>query len=208
MFKEFKEFAMRGNVVDMAVGIVIGAAFGTIVKSFVSDVLMPPIGLLMGGVDFSNLFAVIKEGAPAGPYAALADAQAAGAVTLNYGMFINTVISFLIVAIAVFMVDQGDELGPAQGGSAGSRAHDQGVRVLHHRDPDQGHPLPQLHFAAVRLTQLRRLIISSGQVVRSAISSTLPPKVFCRRPRRCRPRTRRSQSEARSTISPTTWSLK
>ena len=104
MFKEFKEFAMRGNVVDMAVGIVIGAAFGTIVKSFVSDVLMPPIGLLMGGVDFANLFAVVKEGAPAGPYAALADAQAAGAVTVNYGLFINTVISFLIIAIAVFMV--------------------------------------------------------------------------------------------------------
>ena len=104
MFKEFKEFAMRGNVVDMAVGIVIGAAFGTIVKSFVADVLMPPIGLLMGGVDFSNLFLVVKEGATAGPYAALADAQAAGAVTINYGMFINTVISFLIVAFAVFMV--------------------------------------------------------------------------------------------------------
>lgn len=104
MFKEFKEFAMRGNVIDMAVGIVIGAAFGTIVKSFVSDVLMPPIGMLTGGVDFSNLFAVIKEGAPGGPYAALADAQAAGAVTVNYGQFINTVISFLIVAVAVFMV--------------------------------------------------------------------------------------------------------
>jgi len=104
MFKEFKEFAMRGNVVDMAVGIVIGAAFGTIVKSFVADVLMPPIGMLMGGVDFSNLFAVIKAGDPAGPYAALADAQAAGAVTLNYGLFINTVISFLIVAFAVFLV--------------------------------------------------------------------------------------------------------
>ena len=104
MFKEFKEFAMRGNVVDMAVGIVIGAAFGTIVKSFVGDVLMPPIGLLLGGVDFSNLFAVVKVGDPAGPYTALADAQAAGAVTVNYGMFINTVISFLIVAIAVFLV--------------------------------------------------------------------------------------------------------
>ena len=104
MLKEFKEFAMRGNVVDMAVGIVIGAAFGTIVKSFVSDVLMPPIGLLLGGVDFSNLFAVVKAGDPAGPYAALADAQAAGAVTVNYGMFINTVISFLIVAVAVFLV--------------------------------------------------------------------------------------------------------
>ncbi len=95
---------MRGNVVYLAVGIIIGAAFGTIVKSFVSDVLMPPIGMLMGRVDFANLFAVVKEGAPAGPYAALADAQAAGAVTVNYGLFINSVISFLIVAIAVFMV--------------------------------------------------------------------------------------------------------
>ena len=104
MFKEFKEFAMRGNVVDMAVGIVIGAAFGTIVKSFVSDVLMPPIGLALGGVDFTNLFAVVREGTPAGPYAALADAQAAGAVTVNYGVFINTIISFLIIAIAVFFV--------------------------------------------------------------------------------------------------------
>ncbi len=104
MLKEFKEFAMRGNVVDMAVGIVIGAAFGTIVKSFVSDMLMPPIGMLMGGVDFSNLFAVVKMGDPAGPYAALADAQAAGAVTINWGLFVNTVISFLIVAFAVFLV--------------------------------------------------------------------------------------------------------
>lgn len=104
MFKEFKEFAMRGNVVDMAVGIVIGAAFGTIVKSFVSDVLMPPIGLALGGVDFTNLFAVVREGTPVGPYAALADAQAAGAVTVNYGMFFNTIISFLIIALAVFFV--------------------------------------------------------------------------------------------------------
>ena len=104
MFKEFKEFAMRGNVVDMAVGIVIGAAFGTIVKSFVTDILMPPIGLLLGNVDFANLFVVLKEGAQAGPFATIADAQAAGAVTLNYGMFINTIISFLIVAFAVFLV--------------------------------------------------------------------------------------------------------
>ena len=102
MLKEFKEFIMRGNVMDMAVGIVIGAAFGTIVKSLVSDVIMPPIGLLLGGVDFSNLFAVVKQGDPVGPYAALADAQAAGAVTVNYGVFINSVISFLIIAVAVF----------------------------------------------------------------------------------------------------------
>ena len=105
MFKEFKEFAMRGNVVDMAVGIVIGAAFGTIIKSLVSDVITPPIGMLMGGVDFTNLFAVLKEGTEiAAPYASLADAETAGAVTINYGVFINTVISFLIVAFAVFML--------------------------------------------------------------------------------------------------------
>jgi len=104
VFKEFKEFAMKGNVVDMAVGIIIGGAFGTIVKSLVDDVLMPPIGLLLGGVDFSNFFLVLKEGATAGPYAALADAKAAGAVTVSYGVFLNAVISFLIVAFAVFLL--------------------------------------------------------------------------------------------------------
>jgi large conductance mechanosensitive channel len=104
MLKEFKEFAMRGNVVDMAVGIIIGAAFGTIVKSLVADIIMPPIGLLLGNVDFSNLFIVLKEGATAGPFAALADAQKAGAVTINYGLFINTVISFIIVAFAIFLL--------------------------------------------------------------------------------------------------------
>ncbi|MDW7646261.1 MAG: large conductance mechanosensitive channel protein MscL [Desulfuromonadales bacterium] len=107
MFKEFKEFAMRGNVVDMAVGIIIGGAFGTIVKSLVADVLMPPLGLLLGGVDFSNFFVVLKQGTTAGPYAALAEAQAAGAVTINYGVFINTVISFIIVAFAIFLLIRG-----------------------------------------------------------------------------------------------------
>lgn len=107
MFKEFKEFAMRGNVVDMAVGIIIGAAFGTIVKSLVDDIIMPPIGLLLGNVDFSNLFIVLKDAAAGGTFASLADAQKAGAVTLNYGMFINTVISFLIVAFAVFLLIRG-----------------------------------------------------------------------------------------------------
>jgi len=108
MLKDFKEFAMRGNVVDMAVGIVIGAAFGTIVKSFVDDVLMPPIGLLLGNVDFSNLFITLKDGVKAaGPYASLAAAKTAGAVTLNLGLFINTVISFLIIAFAVFLVIKG-----------------------------------------------------------------------------------------------------
>jgi len=107
MFKEFKEFAMRGNVLDMAVGIIIGGAFGTIVKSLVNDVLMPPIGLLLGKVDFSNLFWTLSEGSPAGPYATVAAAQEAGAVTINYGLFVNSVISFLIVAWAVFMLVKG-----------------------------------------------------------------------------------------------------
>ena len=104
MIKEFREFAVKGNVVDMAVGIIIGAAFGTIVKSLVDDVIMPPIGLLLGNVDFSNLFVVLKHGVSAGPFSTLAEARASGAVTLNYGMFINTVISFIIVAFAVFML--------------------------------------------------------------------------------------------------------
>jgi len=104
MFKEFKEFAMRGNVVDMAVGIVIGAAFGAIVGSFVADVLMPPIGLLLGHVDFANLFLVLKQGTAAGPYESLAAAKQAGAVTLNIGVFINTIISFIIIAFSIFLV--------------------------------------------------------------------------------------------------------
>jgi large conductance mechanosensitive channel len=104
MLEEFKKFAMRGNVVDMAVGIIIGGAFGTIVKSLVSDVMMPPIGLLLGGVDFSNLFVTLKEGATAGPYGTLAGAQEAGAVIISYGVFLNAVISFLIVAFAVFLL--------------------------------------------------------------------------------------------------------
>jgi len=104
MLKEFKEFAMRGNVVDMAVGIIIGAAFGTIVSSLVSDIIMPPIGLLLGNVDFSNLFIVLRQGEVAGPYASLAQAHAAGAVSINYGAFINTLVSFVIVAFSVFLL--------------------------------------------------------------------------------------------------------
>ncbi len=104
MLKEFKEFVMRGNVVDMAVGIIIGAAFGTIVSSLVNDVIMPPIGLLLGGMDFANLFILLKVGSPPAPYASPADAQAAGAVTLNYGVFINAVVSFLIVAFVMFLL--------------------------------------------------------------------------------------------------------
>lgn len=107
MLKEFKEFAMRGNVVDMAVGIIIGAAFGAVVKSMVADIIMPPIGLLLGNVDFANLFITLKAGKVAGPYASLAAAQAAGAVTLNIGVFINTIVSFIIVAYAVFLLIRG-----------------------------------------------------------------------------------------------------
>ena len=104
MFKEFKAFAMRGNVLDLAVGIIIGGAFGTIVKSLVDDIIMPPIGLAMGGVDFSDILVVLREGKVPGPYATVADAQAAGAVTMNVGLFINSIITFLIIAFAVFLL--------------------------------------------------------------------------------------------------------
>jgi large conductance mechanosensitive channel len=105
MFKEFKEFIMRGNVLDLAVAFIMGGAFGGIVKSLVDDVIMPPIGLALGNVDFSNLFVLLKEGAKAAPpYATLAEAKAAGAVTMNYGLFVNSVIGFVIVALAVFFL--------------------------------------------------------------------------------------------------------
>ncbi|MFC2026776.1 large conductance mechanosensitive channel protein MscL [Chloroflexota bacterium] len=102
MLKDFKTFIMRGNVVDLAIGIVIGVAFGAIISSFVKDVLMPPIGLLLGNVDFANLFAVLKEGTVAGPYASLVAAQEAGAVTINYGVFIIAIVNFIIIAFAIF----------------------------------------------------------------------------------------------------------
>lgn len=105
MLKDFKAFIMRGNVLELAVAVVIGAAFGGVVKSFVDDVIMPPVGLAVGNVDFSNLYVVLREGTKAaGPYASLAEAKAAGAVTLNYGVFINTLMGFLVVALAVFMI--------------------------------------------------------------------------------------------------------
>jgi len=104
MLKEFREFAMRGNVVDLAVGVIIGAAFGKIVDSLVRDVIMPPIGLALGRADFANLFVVLREGGQPGPYATVEAAAKAGAVTLNYGVFFNTMISFVIVAWAVFLL--------------------------------------------------------------------------------------------------------
>ena len=107
MLKEFKEFAMKGDVLDMAVGIVIGAAFGLIIASLVADVIMPPIGLLLGNIDFSNIFTVLREGKVAGPYATPAAAKAAGAVTVNWGIFINTIINFVIVGFAIFLLVKG-----------------------------------------------------------------------------------------------------
>ena len=105
MWKDFKGFIMRGNVLDLAVAVVIGAAFAAVVKSLVDDVIMPPLGLVMGGADFTDQFLVMRDGikAPA-PYATLADAKAAGAVTMNYGLFINNIIGFLIVALAIFAI--------------------------------------------------------------------------------------------------------
>lgn len=107
MLKEFKEFAAKGNMLDMAVGIVIGAAFATIITSLVNDIVMPPIGMALGGVDFAEFYAILQQGDPAGPYATLAAAKEAGAVTMNWGIFINALISFIIVAFALFMVIKG-----------------------------------------------------------------------------------------------------
>ena len=104
MLKEFKEFAVKGNALDMAVGVVVGSAFGAIVNSLVTDILMPPLGLLLGKTDFSNLFLILKKGTVEGPFSTLAEAQKAGAVTFSYGLFLNRVISFLIVAFALFLI--------------------------------------------------------------------------------------------------------
>jgi large conductance mechanosensitive channel len=104
MLEEFKKFAMRGNVIDMAVGIIIGAAFTSVVNSLVDDIIMPPVGMLLGHVDFTNLYITLQDGDPVGPYTTLMEAQEAGAVTLNYGLFINSLISFLIVAFTVFLL--------------------------------------------------------------------------------------------------------
>ena len=104
MLQDFRAFITRGNVIDMAVGIIIGIAFGAVVNSLVKDVISPPIGLALGNVDFNNLFVILKEGLTPGPYASLAEAQAAGAVTINYGVFINAIVNLLIIAAAVFFL--------------------------------------------------------------------------------------------------------
>jgi len=107
MLKEFREFAVTGNAVDLAVGLILGTAFGAIVASLVRDVIMPVVGLLIGNVDFAQLFIVLREGAPAGPYTTIDAATQAGAVTMNYGIFINTIVTFVIVAFAIFMLVKG-----------------------------------------------------------------------------------------------------
>ncbi len=139
MLKEFKEFAMRGNVVDMAVGIIIGAAFGRIISSLVSDVIMPPIGLLLGKVDFSSLFVNISGKS----YPTLAAAKAAGAATINYGVFLNTILDFIIVAFVIFLfirqINRWSKPAPA------SSADYEGMSVLLFGDSDQGHAVPELH---------------------------------------------------------------
>ncbi|MEJ2722891.1 MAG: large conductance mechanosensitive channel protein MscL, partial [bacterium] len=104
MMGEFKKFALRGNVIDLAVGFTVGAAFTTIVKSLVADIIMPPVGLLLGKTDFANFFWLLRSGSKAGPYATLADAQGAGAVTMNYGVFVNNLIAFIIVALVMFFI--------------------------------------------------------------------------------------------------------
>jgi large conductance mechanosensitive channel len=107
MLKEFKEFIAKGNAIDLAVGVVLGAAFGAVVASLVDDLLMPLVGLLLGGADFSNVFAVLKDGTPAAPYATLAAAQEAGAVTLNAGLFVNALVALMIIGLALFFVVKG-----------------------------------------------------------------------------------------------------
>ena len=104
MFQEFKEFIVKGNAFDLAVGVIIGGAFGALAGSFVTDIMMPPLGLVMGGADFSNVFATLKEGATPGPYASLAAAKAAGAVTLNVGLFLNTLVNLVLVGLALFLM--------------------------------------------------------------------------------------------------------
>ena len=141
MFKEFKEFAVRGNVLDLAIGVIIGAAFGKIVTSLVDDVIMPPIGMLLGPVDFSNRFVSLTGK----HYDSLAQAKAAGAPTINYGLFFNAVITFLIVAFVVFLIVRA--VNRMRRGEE-TRAGGQGMPVLPLLDPDQGDPLPALHVAA------------------------------------------------------------
>ena len=143
MFKEFKEFAVKGNAVDLAVGVIIGAAFGGIVTSLVKDILMPPLGLLTGGLDFSNKFLILKDAPGGGFFATPAEAVKAGAITWNYGNFITLVINFIIVAFCIFLMVRA--LNKTKRPTPGRRPGFQRLPVLHHDYSDQGHALPALH---------------------------------------------------------------
>jgi large conductance mechanosensitive channel len=147
MLKDFKAFIMKGNVVDMAVGIIIGVAFGAVIASLVKDVLMPPIGLALGKIDFSSLAVSLKEGSTPGPYASLAAAQAAGAVTLNYGLFINTIVNFLIIAFCLLLCCPANcqNAGPEEGERTCS-ARGKRLSILCDSYSYQGQALPELHF--------------------------------------------------------------
>lgn len=146
MLKAFREFAMRGNALDMAVGVILGASFGGIVKSLVDDIIMPPVGLLLGGVDFSDIFVTLRAGNLPGPYPTLAAAKQAGAVTLNAGVFINTVISFIIIALAVFLLVRGGQHPSyTHGGTACGKT--QGLPTLLRQGGCACQTLPALHLA-------------------------------------------------------------
>ena len=147
MLKEFREFIMRGNVLDLAVAVIIGAAFGKVITSAVSDVIMPPIGLLLGGVDFSNLFINLSGGA----VASLDEARKAGAPVIAYGVFLNAVIDFLIVAAGDLPGGPRSQPAAAAARAAGGRADDQGMPALPVVDPDQGDTLRPLHLTARRV---------------------------------------------------------
>ena len=153
MLKEFKEFAMRGNVLDLAIGIVIGAAFGAIITSFVNDILLPPIGLLLGGLQFDNMFWTIKGVS----YPTLALAQENGAVTINYGLFISAVINFLIVAFAIFLVIRLINKMKREPASA-SRTGNQRVALLRLHHIDQGYTLPELHVTVINYHHIQRRV--------------------------------------------------
>ena len=148
MLQDFKAFIMRGNVIDMAVGIMIGMAFGAVVSSLVNDVIMSPIGLALGDVDFANLFVILKEGLTPGPYVSLADAQAAGAVTINYGVFINTVVYLLIIAAGRLLLNCASSRQDAssQKGRRTSGADNERMPLLLHLYSYSGRSLPELHF--------------------------------------------------------------
>ena len=148
MFKEFKEFAIKGNAIDLAVGVIIGAAFGGIVTSLVKDILMPPIGLLTGGLDFSNKFLVLKDAPGGAVFATPADAVKAGAITWNYGNFITVVINFIIVAFCIFLVVRA--LNKMKRPAAGRRSGFQRLPGLPDDDPNQSHALPALHVGDQR----------------------------------------------------------